>query len=79
MNNFSCSLSCTWMPIIDCLSYVSGSLSRDVSWEYICVVIIGRESLMLYFNCAVADCPLCLFLMVPCVGLQSVIVSFPAC
>ena len=27
MNNFSCSLSGTWMAIIDCLSYVSGSLS----------------------------------------------------
>ena len=27
MNNFSCSLSCTWMTIIDCLFYVSDSLS----------------------------------------------------
>ena len=27
MNNFSCSLSCTWMTIIDCLFYSSGSLS----------------------------------------------------
>ena len=27
MNNFSCSLSCTWMTIIDCLFYASGSLS----------------------------------------------------
>ena len=27
MNNFSCNLSCTWMTIIDCLSYASGSLS----------------------------------------------------
>ena len=27
MNNFSCSLSCTSMTIIDCLFYVSGSLS----------------------------------------------------
>ena len=39
MNNFSvfsvCSLSCTWMAIIDCLFYASGSLSRDVSWKYI--------------------------------------------
>ena len=27
MNNFSCSLSCTWMTIIDCLFYDSDSLS----------------------------------------------------
>ena len=27
MNNFSCSLSCTLMTIIDCLFYASGSLS----------------------------------------------------
>ena len=27
MNNFSCSLSCTRMTIIDCLFYASGSLS----------------------------------------------------
>ena len=26
-NNFSYSLSCTWMTIIDCLLYASGSLS----------------------------------------------------
>ena len=35
MNNFPCSLSCTWLTIIDCLFYASSSLSRDVSWEYI--------------------------------------------
>ena len=34
-NNFSCSLLCTWMTIIDCLFYASDSLSCDVSWEYI--------------------------------------------
>ena len=27
MNNFSCSLSCTWLTIIDCLFYAFGSLS----------------------------------------------------
>ena len=27
MNKFSCSLSCTWMTIIDCLFYASDSLS----------------------------------------------------
>ena len=27
INNFSCSLACTWMTIIDCLLYASGSLS----------------------------------------------------
>ena len=27
MTNFSCSLSCTWMAIIDCLFYASGKLS----------------------------------------------------
>ena len=38
MNNFSCSLSCTWMTIIDCLLYPSGSLSWDVSWEFFCYI-----------------------------------------
>ena len=33
MNNFSFSLSCTWMTIIDCLFYASDSLSWDVSWS----------------------------------------------
>ena len=32
-----------------------------------------RESWLLYFDCAVAVCVLCLFLRVPLVGLQSVI------
>ena len=27
ISNFSCSLSCTWMTIIDCLYYASDSLS----------------------------------------------------
>ena len=39
MNNFSCSLSCTWMTTIDCLFYASGSLSRDVSREYIANIV----------------------------------------
>ena len=33
MNNFSCSLSCTWMAIIDCIFYASDSLCGDDSWE----------------------------------------------
>ena len=37
----------------------------------------GRESWLFYFNCVVAVCVLCLFHMVPLVGLQSVVVSFP--
>ena len=41
MNNFSCSLSCTWMPIIDCLFYAFGSLSRDVSREYIAKMLVA--------------------------------------
>ena len=35
-----------------------------------------RESCLLYFNYGVSFCVLCFFLMVPCVGLQSVSVSF---
>ena len=35
IKNFSCSLSCTWMTMIDSLSNASNSLSLDVSWEYI--------------------------------------------
>ena len=35
MDNFSCSLSCTWMTIIDCLFYASGSLSLDFSCGFI--------------------------------------------
>ena len=33
--------------------------------------------MLLYFNCAVTVCVLCLFLAVPSVGLKSVIVAFP--
>ena len=40
MNNFSCSLSCTWMTVIDCLFYASGSLSSDVSREYIAKLLV---------------------------------------
>ena len=36
----------------------------------------GRESWLLYFNCVVAVCVLCFFLMVSRVGLWSVIVAF---
>ena len=36
-----------------------------------------RDSWLLYCNCVVAVCVMCLFLMVPWVGLQSVIVTFP--
>ena len=41
MNNFSCSLSCTRMTIIDCLWYASDSLSRDVSWEVIAKLLVA--------------------------------------
>ena len=41
MNNFSCSLSCTWMAIIECLFYASDSLSWDVSWEYIAKLLVA--------------------------------------
>ena len=37
----------------------------------------GRESWLIYFNCVVAVCVLCLYLAVPWVGPQSVIVTFP--
>ena len=35
MNNFSCSLSCTWMTVTDCLFYAS------VSWEYIAKLLVA--------------------------------------
>ena len=41
MNNFSCSLPYTWMAIIFCPFYVSGSLSWDVSWEYIAKLLFA--------------------------------------
>ena len=41
MNNFSCSLSCTWITIIDCLFYASDILSRDVTWEYIAKLLVA--------------------------------------
>ena len=40
-NNFSCSLSCTWMTIIDCLFYASDNLSGDVSREYIAKLLVA--------------------------------------
>ena len=36
-----------------------------------------EESWLLYYNCDVASCVLCPFLMVPWVCLQSVVVTFP--
>ena len=41
MNNFSCSLSCTWVTTIDFLFYASDSLSRDVSLEYIAKLVVA--------------------------------------
>ena len=41
MNNFPCSLSCVLMTIKDCLFYASGSLSSDVSWEYIAILLVA--------------------------------------
>ena len=37
----------------------------------------NQSSWLFHFNCDVAGRVLCLFLMLPCVGLQSVIVAFP--
>ena len=47
MNNFSYSLSCTWMTIIDRLFYASDSFSWDVSWEYIAKLL---KVAWLYFS-----------------------------
>ena len=41
MNKLSCSLSCTWMTIIDSLFYASDSLSWDVSLEYIAKLVVA--------------------------------------
>ena len=41
MNNFSSSLSCPWMTIIDYLFYAADSLSYDVSWEYIAKLLVA--------------------------------------
>ena len=41
MNKFSCSLSCTWVTIIDRLFYASNNLSLDVSFEYIAKLVVA--------------------------------------
>ena len=41
MNNFPCCLSCTLMTILDCRFYAPGSLSWDVSWEYIAKLLVA--------------------------------------
>ena len=40
MNMFSCSLSCTWMTIINCLFYAFDSFSLDVLLEYIAKLVV---------------------------------------
>ena len=45
MNKFSCSLSCTWVTIIDCLFYASGSVSVEMFYWSILVVA------WLYIDC----------------------------
>ena len=39
------------------------------------IILPRKRELIVYFNCVV--CVMCSFLMMPCVGLQSVIVAFP--
>ena len=39
--------------------------------------VLYLRALLFYLNCVVTVCILCLFLTVPWVGLQSVIVAFP--
>ena len=39
-NKFSCSLSCTWMTIIDCLFYAFDNLYGDVLLEYIPKLVV---------------------------------------
>ena len=41
MNKLSCSLSCTWMTIINCLFYASDSLSIDVSLESVAKSVVA--------------------------------------
>ena len=43
------------------------------------IILLSKRELvaLLYFNCVVAACILCLFLMVPWVGLQYEILTFP--
>ena len=42
MSNFSCSLSCSLMAIIDVYFFASDSLSLDASWEYIAKLLVAR-------------------------------------
>ena len=44
MNKFACSLSCTWMTIIDWLFYASDSLSSAVSREFIAKLLVAWMS-----------------------------------
>ena len=43
----------------------------------VAITFMGKKSWLLYFNCVPAVSVLSLFLTVPCVGLQCVIVVFP--
>ena len=63
-----------------CIDYSAhdGSLLGDVLVANLAIILPRkRESWFLYVNRNVADSVLCFFLMVPCLGLQSVIVAYP--
>ena len=51
MNNLSCSLSCTWMTIIDYLFCASDSLSGHDSWEFHAKLLVARLYYCLLLAC----------------------------
>ena len=50
MNKLLCSLSCTWMTILDCLFYAFDSLSWEVSLEDIAKLVVAWLYNTPYYN-----------------------------
>ena len=59
-----------------CVCGEGGGLFYDVVLSCLVIKMLERERWWPSFSCAEAVCVLCLFLTVPWVGLQSVIVVF---
>ena len=62
-----------WTFCVGCL--FSSVVLNDIS--SLAIILLRKRAWMLYFNCVVAVSVLCLFITVPWVGLQSVIVVYP--
>ena len=65
MNNFSWSLSYTWITIIDGLFYASDSWSWHVSWEYIAKLLVALLYLLQLAHVNIIFCLCWMILYVP--------------